>query len=231
METIKGLLFDKDGTLFDFHATWGAWAQLFFLEAAEGDDALAREMSRNLGYDFDEGSFRKDSIIIAGTPEEIATVINSHHANLTLSATIEKINRIASDVPQAEAAPLVPLLSRFRDAGFRLGVATNDAEAPAMAHLGKAGIVELLDFVAGFDSGFGAKPQPGMQHGFCARVGLRPEEVAMVGDSLHDLISGRAAGMMTIGVLTGLAEAEELAPHADVVLSHIGEIPDFLGMS
>ena len=49
----------------------------------------------------------------------------------------------------------------------------------------------------------------------------------MVGDSTHDLIAGRAAGMQTVGVLTGMAEAE-LAPLADAVLPDIGHLPDWL---
>ena len=50
----------------------------------------------------------------------------------------------------------------------------------------------------------------------------------MIGDSTHDLLAGRAAGMITIGVLTGPAPHEELAPFADVVLADIGKIPDWL---
>jgi len=64
-----------------------------------------------------------------------------------------------------------------------------------------------------------------MQIGFCEAVNLEPSQVMMIGDSTHDLISGRDAGMMTVAVLTGMAEAHELAPYADVVLQHIGEIP------
>jgi phosphoglycolate phosphatase len=50
----------------------------------------------------------------------------------------------------------------------------------------------------------------------------------MVGDSTHDLHAGRAAGMRTIGVLTGAAVAAQLSPFADVVLRDIGEIPAWL---
>ena len=50
----------------------------------------------------------------------------------------------------------------------------------------------------------------------------------MVGDSTHDLLAGQAAGMRTIGVLTGPAPHDELAPHADVVLADIGKIPAWL---
>lgn len=47
----------------------------------------------------------------------------------------------------------------------------------------------------------------------------------MVGDSRHDLAAGQAAGMRTVGVLTGLASARDLADGATVVLPDIGHLP------
>ena len=35
------LVFDKDGTLFDFHATWGAWSAGFIQELAGGRSGAA----------------------------------------------------------------------------------------------------------------------------------------------------------------------------------------------
>jgi hypothetical protein len=52
----------------------------------------------------------------------------------------------------------------------------------------------------------------------------------MIGDSTHDLDCGRAAGMTTVAVLTGLADRDDLAPHADVVLPDIGSLPGWLGL-
>lgn len=46
----------------------------------------------------------------------------------------------------------------------------------------------------------------------------------MVGDSLHDIVAGKAAGMATVAVLTGIAGAQELSPHADVVLPDIAAL-------
>jgi hypothetical protein len=51
-----------------------------------------------------------------------------------------------------------------------------------------------------------------MLDAFCRTTALTPPQVAMIGDSVHDLHSGRAAGMFTIGVLTGPAEHGDLAP-------------------
>ncbi|MGL4237933.1 HAD family hydrolase, partial [Tabrizicola sp.] len=104
----------------------------------------------------------------------------------------------------------------------------NDSEAPARQHLANHGITDCFDFIAGYDSGHGAKPAPGMCLAFARAFALDPARVAMVGDSRHDLEAGRAAGMRTVAVLTGIAKRDELSPHADVVLPDIGAIPDWL---
>ena len=128
----------------------------------------------------------------------------------------------------AETIPLVPFLNGLRARGLKLGVATNDAEAPAVAHLSAVGAAECFDFICGSDSGFGGKPAPGQIVGFCAAMGIPSDSVVMVGDSLHDLKAGKAAGCICVGVLTGLATRQELAPYADVVLDDIGQIPTWL---
>ncbi|HBM62187.1 MAG TPA: phosphatase, partial [Citreicella sp.] len=137
----------------------------------------------------------------------------------------------AAEAPLAEAVPLDPFLRGLAAQGLRLGVMTNDTEFSARAQLGRAGVLERFEFVAGFDSGFGAKPAPDPLLAFAAHVGLRPDQVLMVGDSRHDLIAGRAAGMATAGVLTGMAQAADLAPLADVVLPDIGHLPGWLGLA
>ena len=227
---IGGILFDKDGTLFDFHTTWGAWARRFFMELADGDRDTARRLAAPLGYDIDTGAFQPTSVIIAGTPDEVAAALLPALPHLAAAELVARINRLATDVPQAEPVPLIPLMQGLRGAGLALGVATNDAEAPARAHLDRAGVTGLFDFLAGCASGHGAKPDTGMLLAFCAATGLSPDRVVMVGDSLHDLLAGRAAGMRTAGVLTGLATEAELAPHADVVLPHVGHLPGWLGL-
>jgi phosphoglycolate phosphatase len=167
--------------------------------------------------------------MIAGTMEVVVRAVQ-----VVLPATDEAALRrliVASTAaaPQVEAAPLAPLLDGLRARGLTLGVATNDSEAPARAHLERAGVIDRFAFVAGYDSGHGAKPGPGMLKAFCRATGIAPAACAIVGDSLHDLTSGRAAGMMTVGVLTGLAAAEDLRPLADAILPDIAALPDWLG--
>ncbi len=228
--SLRGLVFDKDGTLFDFHRTWSPWSAGIITDLAGGDPATARAMARQLGFDLDREAFLPDSLMIAGTMDDMLDAI----AGLAPRRTRAELRRLVVDgtsvVPQVEAAPLAPLLARLAGAGLVMGLATNDAESPARAHLDAAGITKYFSFIAGFDSGHGAKPGPGMLAAFCAATGLAPTDCAMIGDSTHDLASGRAAGMMTIGVLTGLATTDDLSPLADAILPDIGALPDWLGL-
>ena len=98
--------------------------------------------------------------------------------------------------------------------GFRLGIATNDAEASAKAQCGRLGLTPFLDFVAGYDSGHGGKPDPGMVLGFARHIGAQPSDIALVGDSVHDLEAARAAGAISIAVLSGPATSDVLAARA-----------------
>lgn len=225
---IKGIIFDKDGTLFDFAATWSPWARRFLTEITGGDTALAHRIGAAIGYNLDSGTFDPASPVIAGTPDEIGALVLPFLPQRDPEDLFRQINVIAAEAHLAEAVPLPPLLDHLRGMGIVLGLATNDAEMPARAHLAQAGVLDRFDFVAGSDSGFGGKPAPGQLLGFCAATGLAPAQVAMVGDSTHDLHAGRAAGMVAIAVLTGIAGRDDLAPHADVVLPDIGHLPDWL---
>lgn len=227
---IRGLIFDKDGTLFDFNATWSAWCHGFVLGLAEGDPARAEALAARLGYDLAARRFLRTSPVIAGTMEFVVEAARGARPDFAESALRRHIIESTAAAPQVEAAPLAGLLDRLIAGGLTLGVATNDSEEPARAHLSRAGVLDRFAFVAGYDSGHGAKPTPGMLLAFCAATGIPPGECAMIGDSTHDLASGRAAGMATVGVLTGPASAEDLAPLADVVLPDIGALPGWLAL-
>ena len=69
---ITAILFDKDGTLLDFHKTWmpvyGAVARLF----AEDDEAAAERLLVAAGLDAARGVIKSGSLLAAGNNEEIA---------------------------------------------------------------------------------------------------------------------------------------------------------------
>jgi phosphoglycolate phosphatase len=225
---LRGLLFDKDGTLFDFQATWGTWSVALIERFAGESPARRRALARALDFDLETRRFRKYSPVIAGTMEVLVRAVIRTLPEMRADGVRHHLIRSAAEIRPVEATALVPLLDRLRDDGYMLGVATNDAEEATRAQLAEAGILDRFDFIAGYDSGWGAKPGTGMHEAFCRATGLAPAEVAMIGDSTHDLHSGRAAGMVPVAVLTGPAEADDLTPHADVVLDHVGHLPAWL---
>jgi phosphoglycolate phosphatase len=228
---IDAILFDKDGTLFDFRRTWGGWARGVLAELAGTDDALAAALGARIGFNprlGDASAFADDSPVIAGTADEIAAALLPALPGRSADDLVAMMNDHATRAALVEAVPLRDVLPALALRGLRLGLATNDAEAPARAHLATAGVLDLFSFVAGYDSGWGAKPAPGQLLAFARHTGLPPGRIAMVGDSLHDLAAGRAAGMRTIAVLTGPARRETLAPHADAVLDDIAALAAWL---
>lgn len=221
---IDGVIFDKDGTLFDFRASWGAWAAQLVAVLAEETGISAATLGGAIGFDPAARGFVADSVVIAGTPSEIARDLATVLPGSVAGDLEDRLNRMAEGAPMLPAVDLVAVLGGLRARGLRIGLATNDNEDAARAHLAAHGITGLFDYVAGYDSGHGPKPGPGMCAAFARQHGLDPARVVMVGDSRHDLEAGRRAGMRAVAVLTGIAGAEELAPHADAVLPDIAHL-------
>ncbi|MBR3370820.1 MAG: HAD family hydrolase [Rhodobacteraceae bacterium] len=225
---LSAVLFDKDGTLFDFSASWSDYTMGILNDLSQGDEGRAHAMATSLQFDRHARQFRPSSPVIAGTVDVAASLLAPHLPHMQHGAIVAYLKDTSADIQMVPPVELLPLLNALLHSGLALGVATNDGERPARDHLARAGVLHLFGHVLGYDSGFTPKPDPAMLRGYAALAGVAPETVVMVGDSTHDLVAGRAAGMATIGVLTGLAREDDLAPFADIIVPHIGHLPDVL---
>ncbi|MBB3064920.1 HAD family hydrolase [Limibacillus halophilus] len=230
---IKGILFDKDGTLIDFHATWNHAYQCALEDLVGADLTLVAELMAITGYDVVSGRFRAGSLGAASTTREIAEAwLPRVSKGMTLDELVDWMDdrfvRHASNGAVA-LTDLPALLAFLRRSGLVIGVATSDSEAGAKATLAYFGCSDLVDFVAGYDSGHGIKPGPGMALGFSRACGLAPSEIAVVGDNLHDMEMAQAAGAgLRIAVLSGTGEIEALRQSADHVLPDVSHLPELL---
>ena len=225
---IQGILFDKDGTLFDFQATWGGWAKSVLSELESAANRSAQEMAEQIQFDWQSGKFLPNSPVIAGTSGEVVDLLHPFMPSMSRFDLMKFLDTRAAHAQVQEAVPLIPFIASLQEKGLKTGVATNDSEAAARGHLAQANVESMFNFIAGYDSGHGGKPGPGMCLAFADAMSLPPETCAMVGDSTHDLLAGRAAGMATVGVLTGPAARDELTELADVVLPDIGNLIGWL---
>jgi phosphoglycolate phosphatase len=104
-------------------------------------------------------------------------------------------------------------------------VATSDDRMPTERTLAALHLTELIDAIVCADDGIPVKPAPDMVLELCARVGIEPDRTAVVGDSVADLEMGRRAGVaLTVGVLTGVGDAADLAPFADLVVASVADL-------
>lgn len=236
----KGIVFDKDGTLIDFNTTWSPTYHFASLELAKGDQTLATELLTQHGYDAINQRFMGGSLLAAGNNKEIAeawskqlpdTHINSD-SNLECEALANRLHDIFAEQGRINAAAVPNLklvLQQLKKSGLKLGVATADSYQGILNTLDAFDVIKDFDFLCGYDSGHGTKPEAGMVLAFCQSQSLNPAEVIVVGDNSHDIEMGRNANAaLCVGVLTGTSTRDELEKIADVVLDDIRELPALL---
>jgi len=229
---IKGVLFDKDGTLVDFQATWHAIGDAMALEAAGGDRMRADALMDAAGYDAPGERFRADSVFAAGTNADIVALWHPELTDGQRLAMIERFDSFCAIEGAAKAVPLPGVLQALKNLysnGIKLGVATNDSTAGAERTLLTLGVAQMFDAAYGYDAVAKPKPAPDSVIAFCDLTGLKASEIAMVGDNRHDLELGRAGGVgLNVGVLSGTGTRESLSALADVVIGSVAELPAIL---
>lgn len=232
MAAIKGILFDKDGTLVDFEATWHAIGDAMALKAASGDREQANLLMEAAGYDLAAARFKADSVFAAGANPDIVELWYPALNAEDRAAMVTHFDETSAVEGAAQAVPINGVkaaLAALYAAGFKLGVATNDSTAGAEKTLLALGVAQMFAATYGYDAVANPKPAPDSVEAFCDVTGLRPSEVAMVGDNRHDLEMGRAGGVgLNVGVLSGTGTRETLLPLADVVLNSVADLPAYL---
>jgi HAD superfamily hydrolase (TIGR01549 family) len=232
------VVFDKDGTLIDFDFTWGSRGHAA-IDAIVAENAhrasLRTTLLTTIGLDPRSGRALPESPLVVGTLGEVAVVAATvlHQAGEAWSQAIASathhVRRIMAPPPRPDEvralAAVEPLFRALQHAGIKIAVLTNDDRFGTIRTLTDLGLMDMLAGVVGADDGHGAKPEPGGLVHLAESTATPMDRVAMVGDSIGDLVTARRAGAaLAVGVLSGAASRLQLQPHADVILEHIGHI-------
>ncbi|HXG26767.1 MAG TPA: HAD family hydrolase [Candidatus Binatia bacterium] len=232
LDGIDLIVFDKDGTLIEFHLMWGGWVDdlAHKLEASTGL-RLRDGLDELLGVDPGTGMVRWNGLLAATPMARIRDAVEAYVAAAGAGAELAgaAMSRAwTAPDPVALARPVTDLAALFARLRRRVGtfaVATSDDRGPTERTLASLGIAGELAAVACADDGIPNKPAPDPVLRICSTLGIPPERTAVVGDSPADLAMGRAAGAgRVIAVLTGVGDAATLGPLADVVLPSIEDL-------
>lgn len=229
---IEAIIFDKDGTLIDFHAMWGDWITTLArrLEAHSYVNIADRLYAR-AGFDATSGTIDPDAPLAIGTMAELYALAEQvlRAAGLTpgAAAAAAQAAWYIPD-PAALARPLADLPALFAELharGCRIAVATTDDRAPTLATFAALGVAGMIDGLASGDDGHPIKPAPDAVLKLCTQLEVPPARALVIGDTAADLRMARAAGAgLAVGVLSGVGTRALLAPLADVLLPSVGAL-------
>lgn len=222
---IKAVVFDKDGTLVDVHDTWGPAMALTLIDLVDDLDVRANAAAA-IGVDLDTHELAPDSAIIASSNDQIIDLLVPA-LGVDPVAFLPVFEERLFEHAGARVKPL-PDVAEVLDAviglGLWVGLATNDAEEAARQQLDGLGWLDRFESIVGYDSGFGAKPGPGMLLASAERAGLEPHELVLVGDTDTDMRTAAAAGCPSV-----LVHAPIGAVEPTVHLERLADVPALLG--
>lgn len=117
------------------------------------------------------------------------------------------------------------VLARYGD--HPLAVVTNKNHGLTRKILEGLEVWDVFRIVVGGDSLERKKPDPLPIVHVLEQIGVAPERAVMIGDGLHDIEAGQAAGVLTIAVSTGVESAASLASqHPDHLIDSMRRLPD-----
>ncbi len=120
-------------------------------------------------------------------------------------------------------------LSRLRDCGMQMAVATSKRRPLATRGLELLGILPYFDFVVGCEDTVAHKPEPEPLLFSASKLGVSIERCAYVGDATFDIRAAKAAGCTSIAVTWGMFDEPVLAAeNPDYICHTFDELADLL---
>jgi pyrophosphatase PpaX len=126
-------------------------------------------------------------------------------------ATYREYNLSHHDAMVTAYPGAVDMVRAIRRAGLRTGLVTSKNRGGALRGLRHVGLADAIELIVGADEVEHPKPHPEPIELALQRLGERAEGAIYVGDSIHDMASGRAAGVRTGAVLWGPFDRQHLA--------------------
>ena len=210
------IVFDLDGTLVD--TAPDLVATLNHVLGCEGLPPVAYEEARNMvgggARVMVERGIKADGRALP--PAEVDRMVRDFIAHYA-----EHIADGSRPFHGVEAA-----LDNLAGSGCRLAVCTNKLEWLSLRLLGALGLTTRFRAICGADTFGVSKPDPKILYGTIARAGGDPAHAIMIGDSMTDIATARAAGVPVVAVDFGYTEIPVAELKPDHVVSAFADLPE-----
>ena len=122
--------------------------------------------------------------------------------------------------------PGVEEMFKLLEGRYPMSVVSARDEKSTMRFLTQFNLCDYFEVIVTGLSAPHTKPYPDPIFLAAEKMGVRPEECLMIGDTTVDMRAGKAAGAQTVGVLCGFGEEEELRRlGADLILKSTADLP------
>lgn len=233
---IKGILFDKDGTLIDF-SLWIDAAintiKKLMKEYCIDDDNTFYELKKSVGIK--ENVAEPFGALANRSHEDVAKELHfvlSKHRNIEMDPFKKHVvELIRGEVlkDEVEYQPLTDIRALYEhlsSKGIKMGLATADSYQSAMHMIDRLKLHDAFDFIGSNDGIMKLKPHKDACERFCTMYGLNPEEVAIVGDSYYDMMFAKNSGAIGVGVLSGVSCKINLKDVGNVIIPSVNSLFD-----
>ncbi|WHZ57417.1 HAD family hydrolase [Metabacillus hrfriensis] len=231
---IKGILFDKDGTLLQFREIWIQISYEIIDELLnriedKGNTTLKEKLCHAIGLR--NGIVDEKGYLACGTSLDMADAFNKilpkdmphlHQwlSERLLAKTKEHIDKIKP------VCDLSLLFSSLTHKGIIAGIATADDYETTKLCLQQLGILNDVQFLGTADL-YKKKPFPDVVEEFCKKFHLKKEEVVIVGDTIIDMqLAKNSSARFGVGVLSGVGSYQELYQLAHFVIPSVDYLID-----
>ncbi len=239
---IKGILFDKDGTLFNYGEVWGEIISSS-IEKILPISKLSEDMKKKCIREFlivigvdETGHTYSDGILFRHNRWLNATLrllriifkyrLNPFKTGKVLISQISKNSYgLKERLDEFDFTDVRHVFEKCNEKGYIIGLVTSDSMLSTSIFLEKMDVNHMISFIRTDESSTKSKPNPQAIKEFCSEYNLKPSEVCMVGDTILDMVFAKRGKVgRKIAVLTGSGDTEALLRRSDAVYPTLKDI-------
>lgn len=232
---IKGIIFDKDGTLMDFEAFWVTVSRGAIADILKETNIDADVETVLCCLDVEDGVADINGILAQDPFPIMGRAINDCLAKYGCVLSDEEMTNLTvkayhGNIKKGIVAPtcknVVEVMERLKGMGVKLGLVTTDDPYDTEKCLKALGVYDYFDEIYTDDGVLPTKPDPYCGNNFCKKYGLDKAQVVMVGDTLNDVRFAKNMGIKVFCVAKSDKNRKVLEEYADLVMHDISCIFD-----